>query len=505
MSTGTKDVKDFYTNVAIHRNNVLVIGYRDGQRYQNKYPYKPYLFLPSKKDDAEYRDIYGAPADIIRFDSISEARQFSQRYSGVGGFTYYGMERFQYPYIFDSYPGKIKYDGAWIRRANIDIETANEFQGFPSVETVPEQITLIGIGIGDKRRIVFGWGEFEGCDDRRVEFIRCLDERSMLLEFLKWWSDPNNTPDIITGWNIEKFDIPYIVNRIRKVLGEIDARRLSPWGILREKTVEIYNREHTIYLPVGISVLDYYELYRKFTYTQLESYSLDHVAFIETGKGKLDYTEYASLQDLYKNDYNKFVKYNVTDIDRVQDIDAKKKFIDLVLAIAYDAKVNFNDALTSVQLWDVIIHNYLLERKIVVPRSFPKQLVEIPGAYVKDPRVGLSHWVVSFDLTSLYPHLIMQYNISPEKLHSYDEEWSLDKFRSLLHERFDRTEALDTDTTIAANGARFKRDSIGFLPELMQYQFDLRSAYKKQMLEAQKENEEIKAILEKRGIHLNTT
>jgi DNA polymerase elongation subunit (family B) len=228
------------------------------------------------------------------------------------------------------------------------------------------------------------------------------------MKFMDVWRSKQFSPDVVTGWNVEQFDIPYLVNRFRRVVGSEFTKKLSPWGIINER--EIVNAFGTQKLQeiVGISCLDYLAMYKKFSFQMQESYKLDHIAHQELGERKLDYSDYANLQDLYERDYQKYIEYNIKDVALVRKLDQKLKMIEQVYAIAYDGKVNFQDAFTSVRMWDIIIHNYLLNQNIVIP-FFKKQEKErqIEGAFVKDPKPGMHNWVVSFDLNSLYPHLMM--------------------------------------------------------------------------------------------------
>jgi len=348
----------------------------------------------------------------------------------------------------------------------------------------------------DDMYVVLGCGEFT-TDDPKVKYLKCKDESELLLKFLDVWRAKQFSPDIVTGWNIEFFDIPYIVNRIKRILGDSMAKKLSPWELLEERTVTIAGRDNQVYVPVGISLLDYMQMYRKFTFTMQESYRLDHIANIELGERKLDYSEYESLFDLYKKNYQLFIEYNIRDVDLVGRLDDKLKLIEQVFAIAYDAKVNYQDTFTSVRMWDVIIHNYLLSQNIVVPQlKVTEKERQIIGAYVKDPQVGMHKWVVSFDLNSLYPHLIMQYNISPETyvghVSAINGEDGVEKIlNGYLNEPSVRNQLLSSNLTCAASGCMFDKDYQGFLPRLMQKMYDDRVIYKKRMIEAKKEKDSI--------------
>ena len=478
---------EFYTNVHQHRNHLLVCGYSaSGKRFKERVEYKPYLFIPTKKE-TKYRSLEGLPVDKIEFDSISDAKEFVSSYDGVSNFEVHGLDKFAYVYLNDTYPGELDFDQSLIKVWGLDIETGKNEQGKfadPTVADAP--ITLIGVGIGTKR-YAFGVKPYTG--DRKVEYYLCNDEKELLLKFLDFISNDEYRPDVITGWNIEFYDIPFIVNRIRRVLDNDHAKRMSPWGILKEKEVESMGMIFMTYIPVGVSILDYLALYKKFTQNQQESYKLDHIAFVETGKRKLDYSEYSSLDELYEKNPNKYVDYNIDDINRVFDIDEQKKLLDIVFAMAYDAKVNYADTLGSVHYWDILIHNFLMDKNIAVPPYKERSSKAIVGGFVKDAQTGLHKWPVSFDFTSLYPFIIICYNISPETLLSFSD-WGISKIPSIL-----KDEKLDERTELSstcANGARFDRTEQGIFPQLMLKQFSKRSEYKKKMIQAEKDFERTK-------------
>lgn len=481
----------FYTNVSLNRDDILLRGYENGERVQVRIPYKPTLYEHSKDGSGEYRNIRGAKCFAIKFDSISEARKHLKQFENVSGKTIYGLSNFVYTFINEHYK-YIDYDPKMISKVNIDIEVAAD-QGFPDIQTADKEITAITLK-KDDIYIVLGCGEFK-TDNEKVKYIRCADESELLLKFLDVWRSKSVSPDLITGWNVEMFDIPYIVNRISRVLGTHMAKKLSPWELLEERKIEIAGKDYQAYVPVGISTLDYLQLYRKFSFTMQESYRLDHICNIELGERKMDYSEYDSLFDLYKKDYQKFIEYNIRDVDLVDRLDDKLKFIEQVFAIAYDGRVNYQDAFTSVRMWDIIIHNYLLSQKIVVPQNKKGEKErQIIGAYVKDPQVGMHKWVVSFDLNSLYPHLIMQYNISPEtykgQISTLGGDEGVDKIlNGYLNEPSIRNQLMVQNLTCAASGCMFDKDFQGFLPKLMQMMYDDRVIYKKKMIEAKRAQE----------------
>ena len=236
----------------------------------------------------------------------------------------------------------------------------------------------------------------------------------------------------------------------------------------------------------GISVIDYLDLYKKFTYTNQESYRLDHIAFVELGQRKLDHSEFDTFKDFYTGNWQKFIEYNIIDVELVDRLEDKMKLIELALTMAYDAKVNYNDVFFQVRTWDAIIYNYLKKKNIVIP---PKERSEkdsqYAGAYVKEPIPGKYDWVVSFDLNSLYPHLIMQYNISPETL--LDTRHPSTTVDKILNEQI--TFEMYKDYAVCANGAMYRKDVKGFLPELMEKMYGDRVVFKKKMLAAKQQYE----------------
>ena len=498
----------FYTNVSLIRNDIYLRGYENGQRVQHIIPYKPFLFVHTKgTSPTQYRNLKGTPVDRIDFGSVSEARDFIKRYGEVSGMTIYGMNNFVGPFINDYYPGSIDYDPKQISIVNIDIEVAAD-QGFPDIATANKPITAITMKKNDTF-VVLGCGEFV-TDDPKIKYMNCKDEQELLIKFLDVWRSKWFAPDVVTGWNVEFFDIPYIINRIKRVLGESMAKKLSPWEIIHEKEVAVGTRKAQMtYTPLGISILDYMQLYKKFSFTMQESYSLNYIANAELGEKKTDYSEFDSLFDLYKKDYQKFIEYNIRDVELVARLDDKLKFIEQVFALAYDGKVNYQETFTTVRMWDTIIHNYLLSKNIVVPQmKVGNKEEKIIGGYVKDPQVGMHKWVVSFDLNSLYPHIIMQYNISPEtyvgRVPYLDGE---DGVQRILDGSFNepsiRNQLESQNLCITGTGCMFDKDRIGFLPELMDRFYKERSAYKKKMIEAEKAYELDKSEENKNAIARN--
>jgi DNA polymerase elongation subunit (family B) len=466
-------------------DHFLVRGYENGKHFMTREKFSPTLFVPSKKT-TKYQTLNGEYVEPIQPGSVRECRDFIKKYDGVNGFKICGNERYIYQYISDKYSeDEIKFDINRIKLTTIDIEVASE-NGFPDVESAAEEVLLITLQDYNTKQIrTWGLGKFNN-QQENVNYRSFTNEYDLLNDFINWWMIEDNTPEVITGWNSKLYDIPYLVRRIDRILGEKLMKRLSPWGLVTEDETYISGRKHISYDVGGISQLDYLDLYKKFTYTNQESYRLDHIANVELGQKKLDHSEFDTFKDFYTKGWQKFIEYNIKDVELVDRLEDKMKLIELALTMAYDAKVNYEDVFFQVRMWDTIIYNYLKKRNIVIP---PKERTDkdskYAGAYVKEPIPGVYDWVVNFDLNSLYPHLIMQYNISPETLvEQRHPSVTVDK---ILNREIDFEPY--KDYAVCANGAMFRKDVRGFLPELMEKIYKDRTIYKKKMIAAKQQYE----------------
>ena len=473
----------FYTNVQMIGDQFLVRGYEDGKNFMIREKYSPTLFVSSNKKTF-YKTLTGEYVEPIKPGGVRDCREFIKKYDGVENFNVYGNERFIYQYISDNYrEDEIKFDISKIKLTTIDIEVASE-NGFPDVESAAEEVLLITVQDYTTKEIVtWGQGPFKLKQGNHY-YKQFNNEYDLLNDFIAWWID--NTPEVVTGWNSKLYDIPYLVRRIDRILGEKLMKRLSPWGLVSEDETYIMGRKHISYDIGGISQLDYLDLYKKFTYKAQESYRLDYIASVELGQKKLDHSEFDTFKDFYTNGWQKFVEYNIIDVELVDRMEDKMKLIELALTLAYDAKVNYEDVFYQVRMWDTIIYNYLKERSIVIPPKEKSDKNEkYAGAYVKEPIPGKYDWVVSFDLNSLYPHLIMQYNISPETLQdTRHPSTTVDK---ILNKEIDFSGY--EDYAVCANGSMYRKDVKGFLPELMDKIYSERKIFKKKMLNAKQEYE----------------
>ena len=483
----------FYTNIEQAGNRILVRGYENGDRVQYRVNYNPSLFVLSNKQ-TDHKSLDGRFLKEVRPGSINDCRQFINQYEGVEGFEIHGNTRYLYQYINEAYPDdEIRFDSSLIRTFTLDIETGAE-NGFPDIETADQEILLISLRDSFTNRItVWGSKSFKN-EDRQVDYIHCNDETKLLSCFLKWWQE--NTPDVITGWNVQLFDMPYICRRMDRVLGEDHTKLLSPWKLISSREIFIKGRKQIAYDIPGIATLDYLELYKKFTYTNQESYRLDHIASVELDAKKLDHSEFDTFKEFYTKDWNKFVLYNIHDVRLVDQLEDKMKLLELAFTMAYDAKVNYEDVYSQVRMWDNIIFIYLAKMGVVIPpKKDSVKDAKYAGAYVKEPVPGMYDWIVNFDLNSLYPHLIMQYNLSPETLLPRRSSVNVDM---LLEKQFDTSDLVDE--TLCANGTHYTTKFQGFLPKLMEKIYEDRTIYKKKMIAAKQQYEKTPTIELKKEI-----
>ena len=489
-------MKSFYTNVQVYGSRILYRGIEDGRKVSRKIDYFPTLYVPSQVPTA-FTSVTGNHVSEMKPGNIREARDFVKQYEDVQGFKIYGNQRYEYQFISDHFSDDIDWDISLMNVVNIDIEVESD-NGFPEQEFANEKVISITMKSNQNGFVVFGCGDFNNYRDD-VDYRKCRDEYDLLKRFLDEWS--RNYPDVITGWNVERFDIVYLVNRIRKIMGESEANRLSPWSVINEsRATNKVGKEEIVYRLLGIATLDYITMYRKFAPggQSQESYRLDAIAHEEIGEHKLSYEEYGNLHSLYKQNYQLFIEYNIKDVELVGRLDDKLKLIELVLTLAYDSKTNPDDAFSQVRMWDAIVYNHLRKKNMVVnPIERHSKDAMYEGAFVKDPILGMHKWVASFDLNSLYPHLIMQYNISPDTIiepENYNDiQRSILNNRinvdSLLFQRHDLNELSSLHCTLTPNGQFFTKERHGFLPEIMETMYNDRSAYKKKAITAKKELE----------------
>jgi len=486
-------LSSFYTNVQSFGSNILYRGIQNGKRVKQKVEYSPSLFIPSKKI-TNFTSLDGEYLQQKIFRNLKEARDYVKQFNDVSGATkIYGQTRFEYAFIAEQHNGMVDYDFEQVSIAVVDIEVGSE-NGFPDPYQANEPITAIAIKFLGGDIYVFGCGDYE--TKGKEIYVKCKDEYSLCKQFIALWSA--KCPDIITGWNTKFFDEPYLINRFRKILGEDEAKKLSPWNYIGERKTVINGREMIAYNIMGVESLDYIELYKWYAPggKSQESYRLDNIAQVELGEGKISYDEYDNLHSLYRLNYQLFIEYNIKDVELIVKLEEKLKLLELGVTLAYDTKTNFEDIFAQTRMWDSMTYAYLYEKNIIVPPRVTKEKSSaFEGAYVKEVHVGLHNWVASFDLNSLYPHLMMQYNISPETL--IEPENYTDEMRAILSQGVSVDKLLSksvdisklSGATVTPNGQFFRTDIQGFLPKMMEEMYTDRSKFKKLMLQAKQEYE----------------
>ena len=483
----------FYTSVDRRFNNILYRGYNeDGNKVYETFKFRPCMYMESKNPEAAaWRSLEGVPLDEMRFPSMSECRNFIKQYEDLDGFKIYGNARHIPAFIQSQFPAEIKFKPSLIDILYFDIETAYT-DGFPEPSVAEQEILTISVK-SSREECYITWGlkdydkDASSVPHLKKKYRQFDSEVDMLENFVDWWADPDNTPDVITGWNTAGFDIPYLVNRISRMLGGEEVRRLSPWKQIDQRNVVIKGRETFLYTLAGIQSLDYMDLFKKFTlntYGQQESYRLDHIAEVVLGENKLDYSDVGDLAALYKADHQRYVDYNIKDVELIVRLEDKLGLINLVYTLAYFGGVNYTDTLGTVGIWDSIIFRHLASQKIAVPPTQNHSKANYAGGYVKEVKPNMYDWIMSFDLNSLYPQLICQYNMSPETIvrHSAVPGCGVDK---ILTDK--SIQIPDENLAIAANGAAFRRDKQGFLPAIVEGLYARRVKIKNEMIQKKKD------------------
>ena len=483
---------NFYTNVTRYKSFILYRGIENGKKVQRKSKYGPTLFVTTPKP-TKWKSIDGKPVAPITFESMWDCKQWVDENKSISGRSIFGNTKHVAGFINDYFPGDIEFDRNLINVTSLDIEVASD-DGFPEPGEASKEVTAITIKNNiDNTYYVWGLGDYDVersiMKTNRVVYKKCETEKDLLVSFLTHWSLPSHCPDIVTGWNVEFFDIPYLVNRMRNVFGSDEsARKLSPWGLVDERNITRMIGRETTYEIQGVSVMDYLELFKKFGYSYgtQESYKLDHIAHVVLGENKLSYEEHGTLYTLYKNDHQKFIDYNIKDVELVDRLEDKLGLITLAVTIAYRGGVNYKDTFGTTAIWDSIVFRKLWQENVVVPFQEDKTRSPYPGGYVKEPQVGIHDWVVSFDLNSLYPSIIMQYNMSPETIS--DGEFISTSVDEILNN------PLNVDNhgkALGANGQYFRIDKKGVFPQIIDEMYSERVEVKKEMIKSQQELQKV--------------
>ncbi len=481
----------------------------DGVEKQREVVYQPTMFTHVQPGfDTKYSDIYGKPCMPKRFRTIKEANEWIQKSSGITEVL--GQDDFRLAYIADTYKEKeITYSRDAIRVANCDIEvTAAEFPDpqfakyeidaithYDSIEDKYFVFDLLNSAYGrvtkwDKKLAALpkeqGGDEVDQEILDKVVYFSFETEKEMLVEYVRFWKE--HPPVIFTGWNVEGFDIPYIINRIKNTLGPSFANQISPFNRITSKVIQNIYGDKEIFTISGIQILDYLDLYKKFSFTTQPTYKLDYIAEYEVKMNKLEYD--GPINKLRGLNHQRYISYNIIDVHCVQMIDKKRGFINLSISMAYYAKMNIQSVMSPVKTWDAIIFNSLKADNLVMPEV--KSHVKTPyvGAYVKVPKPGAYKYVLSFDVTSLYPSIIRQVNISPETIAGQSVPAPLMDYITKTAPK------ISDEFSCSPSGMMYSKDKQGIIPKEIAKVFFQRKEWKAKMMAAKRNSEVIKKILE---------
>ena len=469
-----------YQNVYYQREKNLIHLWDDQLGYRT-FPYTRYAY--EKADRGEFQSIYG--------DRLTKVYKFKKDDTDLFESDVAETTRV----LVDTYSDSDELSkGHVILTYDIEVEMES---GLPDTQKAENGITSIALHDSATNQywvlVMDKENQMTNYSSDKAEVLAFFDERDLLQKYLELYEMIN--PSIVTGWNIDYFDTPYLYNRIKRLLGERQANRLSPigqcfWSPYRQR-----------FFMAGVSYLDYISLYKNYNYGELPNYRLDTIGTIELGKGKIEYQ--GNLDQLFKEDIEKFIEYNLVDVEIVVELDKKLQFIDLCRGICHAGHVPYEDFVYSSKYLEGALLTYLRRRNLVAPnkpsdrRERMEALKErgddkFIGAYVKDPIVGKYDWVYDLDLTSLYPSIIMTLNISPESKVGKINNWDANKF---IKEEVD-TYTIGDDTitkenlrkylddskfSVSSNGVLYRTDSVGCIPGILDLWFQQRVEYKNEM------------------------
>jgi len=445
----------------------------DGTRTNFNVEYKPKLYVKSENPNCDFKTLYGEDLFEIEFSTIESAKEYAKASQD----KIFGYPRWEYACVDDQYPYDIEYKYEDLRVVFVDIEVESDTH-YSTIKNPDQPVTLIQLLYKDVY-YVFGT-EFYETYENNVKFIRCKDEVDLLKKFVQVFRKFD--PDIISGWNSQGYDIPMLHERMN-LLGLGDTfKRLSPFNYVDTSEVLVFGKMQLRVDIKGIQHLDMIELIKKFDRKKYENYKLDTVSKAVLKKGKISYD--GKLSDLYVTDYKRFIDYGLTDVQLVKEIEDAKNLIRMVVMVGYMNKANYIDAFSQVRSWDNQIMIYLKHQdKMQVPYLLAKDdddFIEagdekFEGAYVFQPKTGRWEWVITDDVQSMHPSIIMSFNISPETYlgnSNKNVEFFLKDCPQYTRELIDR------NATSLANGAMFDNTYEGFLPKIVRRVFDMRNEAK---------------------------
>ena len=446
----------------------------DDELGHNKFPFQPYGYLPDA--NGQYQSLDGTRLSKVPGNHRDNSKSFESDLNEE-------VRTLIDLYYESDEPSKGHRDFFF------DIETAKDENGYSTTEDVRTAITSIAYydKAGKDRRVLIldelgriKEQEIQG-DGYVLEIFR--DERDLLTRFINKFAEIQ--PTVITGWNTDGYDVPYLMGRCKKVLGAQSIKKFSPAGIVEQTK----SGKWKIF---GVSSLDYIKLYKNFTYTELPNYRLDTVAKKELGRGKVEYD--GDLDTLFTQDIHKFAYYNMTDVDLVYDMDEKLQLLNLARTICHKGHVPYEDVYYASKYLDGAAIVDLKRNGFVAPNKQFRFIEEetmadaLAGAYVMAPVPGLYKWIYDLDLTSLYPSIIMTANISPETKVAVIKNWNQECLLNKTPQQVEFTDGsyahdvkqwlIDNNYSVASNGAVYRNDQRGFLPTILEKWFDERVIYK---------------------------
>lgn len=473
-------MKDFYISAEAYGNSILYRGIENGRRVNKVIPYSPLLYVPTALSTGIF-SVDGTQLAPKQFDTIKEAKAFEENMRGVPGGEVYGHIGFAVQYLSETFPEDIEPDLSMIRIVDWDIEV-KVGDSFPEPADADQEINAITLKDRMTGKVYsFGTGPANPSKPH-VIYKECKTEYELLSVFLRVWE--TLSPHVVSGWNLKGFDVPYVINRIRKVMGGGNENRLSPFGFIRSDSVKgRFGKDIESYKIYGVQILDGQDVYRKNVLEPRPDYKLDTIGEIEVGRGKVDYSEYGSLHLLWQSDFNKYIEYNIEDVELVGDIDAARNLLNLTMTVAYMAKTNFEAVSSQTQVWDALIYNHLRKKGLIIPpkRGATKDR-KFRGALVKEVIPGAYEWSVSYDFSSLYPSIIRQLNVSPETMSKFMSGIGPDDF---MRGDIDLPLLKKKNVTLSPSGQTFLKSRQGFIPEILTLLGTRRDKAKTEMLAAE--------------------
>jgi len=477
----------FYKNVFLEKNYLLTKEYKNNKDVYTKVKYEPSIFMEDN-EGFYYEPITKHKLKKHTFTSIYDYYAYVKKYQDISNYKLYGNKDFRSCWLADNY-AETKFDVEKIKPClniiNIDIEVVSQ-DGFPKPEDALAPLCLITLGNlykgDDEKFITLGLRPIQ---DKSIEedttYIFCKDEKELLKKFIEVWQSLN--VDIVTGWNVGDFDITYLINRMKRVFKFSTAYKnlwlgLSSWGVIKEHTKSQYvfgTKQITKYYTIaGVTIFDYLSIYKKYIFKNRPSYSLDSISQIELGEGKIEYSnDYLSLNNLYEENYDLYVKYNIQDVALVNKLDKKLKFMDMVLHLIYDAVMPYDNVLLPTKMWEQIIFKYYKKHKLVMLYNTytNNEDSEYIGAYVKEVIPNKYLWIMAFDIDSLYPNIIVQQNISFETYcpQEYSKIINPNDIENESEEEIKtRNEYLkEKNVTFTLNSVEYTKETCGILPTLI--------------------------------------